>query len=586
MNESKTEALERRIIAQQKTIDALMDAADGGGSTSGTSFAIWQEHVGLARVVDRKTHRLREALEEIQSLHASLTEKTEELEEAASAQRAIVEALDANVCILDEHGAVIETNAYWGAMAAQDAGVRAAVDAILAGSDRIHVLDTPCRGPDERWFQVRVSPLPSGVRGRVMIAYIDVTNLLATQEALAAKSEEADMLALVARHTDSAVVIIDPDGLIRWVNESFTLVNGYSEAEAIGKRPMELLHTEEERARLEPQILEHISCGRGFGAEVTCHAKDGRAYPAELEIRPVRDRDGSLRRVVAISKDITARKDGEARLAQAERLESIGQLAAGVAHEINTPMQYIGDNLTFLARAVDFVRPVAAALETPGGCDEARELIGQPRFQFIAQRAPRAIEQALEGVEAVSKIVRAMKAVSHMGGDDEQSLTDLNQCVETALTVSRNEWKYVAEVETHLAEDLPQILADAGALNQVVLNLLVNAGHAIGDRVSGDERGRITVTTRCAAAGDEIVLEVADTGTGMRPEVAARIFDPFYTTKGVGRGTGQGLTLARNIVVKRYGGSIDVATALGEGTVFTVRLPTSGRRRSGGEEAA
>ena len=575
MSDDRVAALEQQLEAQRRTIEALMDAVERRDTAANpTAFGVWQQQVSLASIVDRKTRRLRDALGEIREFHRALTEKSRELEQAASFQRAIVDAIDANVCILDEHGVVIETNAYWSAFASQSAEVDAAAHAILAGSDARFVLDYPCEGPDGRWYQVRVSPLPAVDRGRVMIAYLDITALVEAERALAAKSEEAALLALVARHMDSAVLIADPDGRIVWVNESFTTQTGYTVEEAVGRHPAELLQGPEAGPGVAARVEAELRCGRGFSAEITSFTKSGRAYPAELEVRPVFDDLGQLRRVVGISRDITRRLESEARLAHAERFEAIGQLAAGVAHEINTPMQYIGDNLSFLQKAFDLVAPVLADLAGPEP-DVAAIIaaVHERRFRFAVEHTPSAIEHAREGVRAVSSIVSAMRAFSHRGALGEKAATDLNACIETTLTVCRNEWKYVAEVETDLAPDLPRVMAEGSALNQVILNLVVNAAHAIGEVVSGDERGRITITSRHDPATEEVVIEVADTGAGVPPAIIDRIFDPFFTTKEVGKGTGQGLTLARSIVVKRHGGSISVTSPPGHGACFTVRLP-------------
>ena len=540
-----------------------------------TAFAVWHQQVALVGVVDRKTRRLREALEEIRGLHESLTAKSAELELAARSQRAIVEALDARICILDHAGSTAVQNDFWHAFATTDKAVRAAVHGILAGSVEVVVLQSACRGPDGRWYQVRVCPLPAAEHGRVMVAYLDNTDLVGAERALVAKSEEAAMLALVARHMESAVLICDARGYVEWTNESFTQQTGYAFAEAVGQAALELLVAPDAVRDLGERIRSRLVLAEPFSAEIKHTARDGRVYPAEIDIRPVTADDGSLWRTVAILRDVSARNAAEVRLAQAERLESMGEMAAGVAHEINTPMQYIGDNLTFLRRALEVGLPLVTMLDGPD-FDHAKaiELASNSRFRFIMERIPSAIDHALEGVAAVSKIVGAMQAFSRFGGGDVRALTDVNACVEMALTFSRSAWKYIAEVETRLAPDLPLIEADGGEINQVILNLILNAAHAVGDAAKDGALGTITVTTRHDA--DCVVLEVADTGHGIPPEIIGRVFDPFFTTKEVGKGTGQGLTLAHTIVVKRHGGTIDVSSSPGHDTIFTVRLPIGG----------
>jgi signal transduction histidine kinase len=256
----------------------------------------------------------------------------------------------------------------------------------------------------------------------------------------------------------------------------------------------------------------------------------------------------------------------ELELRRAQKLESVGQLAAGVAHEINTPIQFVGDNLRFLHDA--FGELLEAVRPAPGAQPPAEAGMD---VEFLAQEVPLAVAQALEGVERVATIVRAMKAFGHPT-EAGQRANDLNEALRNTITVARNELKYAAEVQTDLA-DLPPVVCNLGDLNQVFLNLLVNAAHAIAEVVAEGERGRITVRTR--PAGPDVVIVVEDTGGGIPEAVRERVFDPFFTTKEVGRGTGQGLALARTII-EQHRGSIEFETEVGRGTTFTIRLPVAG----------
>jgi signal transduction histidine kinase len=273
------------------------------------------------------------------------------------------------------------------------------------------------------------------------------------------------------------------------------------------------------------------------------------------------------------------RLENELRLAQ--RLESIGQLAAGIAHEINTPMQYIGDNVHFLTRAFDgissFVEQALSALAEPltGNWAEARGgLVAAQkklRMRFLMEEVPRALEASKDGIQHVSKIVQAMKSFAHQDRD-EKTPSDINRTLSDTLTVAQNEYKLLATVQTDFGE-LPTVLCFAGKLNQVFLNLLVNAAHAIADaRKPG--LGLIKVSSR--ALDGVVEVRVSDDGCGIPPEVGDRVFDQFFTTKEVGRGSGQGLSLARSIVVDAHGGSIRFESSLGVGTTFIVRLPVDG----------
>lgn len=275
------------------------------------------------------------------------------------------------------------------------------------------------------------------------------------------------------------------------------------------------------------------------------------------------------------------RVEGELRLAH--RLEAVGQLAAGVAHEINTPIQYVGDSVQFLAdayleltqldpaytRAIDALR--ARGDERTAASMEA--LRSEIDAEFLLAQVPRAFERAFDGLRQVAGIVRAMKAFAHPG-EATRTSADINDALANTLAVARNEYKYVADVETEFAA-LPRIPCYAAELNQVFLNLVVNAAHAVAQSVEGTtRRGHIRVRTsidnECAA------IEVSDDGVGIPDAIKERIFDPFFTTKPVGKGTGQGLTIARSIVTKHQG-RVEVRSRVGHGTTIRVLLPIEDR---------
>jgi signal transduction histidine kinase len=272
-----------------------------------------------------------------------------------------------------------------------------------------------------------------------------------------------------------------------------------------------------------------------------------------------------------------------AQLVQAQKLESIGQLAAGIAHEINTPTQFIGDNLRFLEDAFGELAPVlvqrqrscaGAGVSGPANTPLPRTATATSKddLEYLIEEIPKAIAQSLEGVGRVANIVRSMKEFSHPGTDELQPV-DLNKALECTLTVCRNEWKYVADVVTDLDPSLPLVPCMPGACNQVFLNLIINAAHAIADKQGSNSttKGTITVSTR--VDGDWVEVRVADTGTGIAEKHRTKVFDPFFTTKKVGRGTGQGLAIARSVIVDKHGGTLSFETEVGRGTAFIVRLP-------------
>ncbi|MHB8901991.1 MAG: sensor histidine kinase [Thermoguttaceae bacterium] len=284
-----------------------------------------------------------------------------------------------------------------------------------------------------------------------------------------------------------------------------------------------------------------------------------------------------------LREEIAERERTQRELAQAQKLESIGHLAAGIAHEINTPAQYVGDNTRFLQEAFasfdtllhKFDELMQAARHnklTKELLAEVEAAVQNADIDYLTEEVPKAIGQSLEGIERVANIVRAMKEFSHPGNGQKQAV-DLNRAVQSTLTVSQNEWKYVAELVTDFAADLPSVPCLPNEFSQVILNLVVNAAQAIADVVGDGStcKGRITVRTR--RDGDWAELRIEDTGTGIPKHIRANVFDHFFTTKEVGKGTGQGLTIAHSIVTKRHSGTLAFETEVGRGTTFIIRLP-------------
>ncbi len=273
----------------------------------------------------------------------------------------------------------------------------------------------------------------------------------------------------------------------------------------------------------------------------------------------------------------------EVQLRSAQKLEAVGQLAAGIAHEINTPAQYVGDNIRFLNESFNSTTEVLDAYNQlliaarndqifPELLSKIEKTLEANDIEFLLEQIPSAISETMEGIGRISKIVLAMKEFSHPG-KKEKFPSDLNRAIETTTTVARNEWKYVAELELCLDPMLPKVPCFLGEFNQCILNLVVNAAHAIGDAIqsSTDTRGKISICTRLD--GNDVEIRVKDTGTGIPKAAQPRIFDPFFTTKEVGKGTGQGLTIVYNTIVKMHNGTVTFETTPGKGTVFILRLP-------------
>lgn len=290
--------------------------------------------------------------------------------------------------------------------------------------------------------------------------------------------------------------------------------------------------------------------------------------------------------------DVSERRKMELQLRQSQRLESIGHLAAGVAHEINTPTQYITDNVTFLRQAYgDITRllnnfntlMITAKKESfhPNLQETIDNCLTEIDFEQLKDEIPSAIDQSLNGLERITEIVRAMRTFSHPGGREKQA-SNINEALESTLTVSKNTWKYVADVNTSFAQNLPLLHCFPSDLNQVFLNLIVNATDAIKDVVgeTPTNKGTITIVTEKIAPDRDgmhgwIQISISDTGIGIPNEMHHRLFEPFFTTKPVGKGTGQGLAIAYNVIVEKHNGDISFKSQQGKGTTFKIKLPLS-----------
>ncbi|WDQ18658.1 PAS domain-containing sensor histidine kinase [Rhodopirellula sp. P2] len=313
--------------------------------------------------------------------------------------------------------------------------------------------------------------------------------------------------------------------------------------------------------------------------ELTHLRTDGTCYP--VHVRTLTIEHESEQAFVACATDMTLYKKLESKLLQAQKLESIGQLAAGIAHEINTPMQCICGNIDFLQNYSDRLLQIVDTFQgllqkSPESwehrIDTIAELLKKNRFDFIRSQFPMAIEETSTAAKRVVEIVRAMRVMSHPGSHSK-SPTDINALIQDASILSRNRWKYAATVNLVLDAELPTIDARPAELSQVFLNLIINAADAIGDTPPSDttELGQIRVVTTYDDAN--IYIELSDNGPGMSDEVQAKAFEPFFTTKEVGKGTGQGLSIAYDVITKLHGGTVDLQSEVGEGTLFTLCLP-------------
>lgn len=389
-----------------------------------------------------------------------------------------------------------------------------------------------------------------------------------------AKSKER-LLNTLLEGLNAAFVVIDRD--------SDTIVTANPGAEELFRVPIADLLQQPCSSVLQPLLgnSARVICGLGDNvpeySEERVQRKDGSATPVDRFVLPVSE---THRAVVLL--DTSARKELERQLNIAQKMESIGLLASGIAHEINTPIQFVGDSVRFLQDAFVDLKSLLEVYADLGEqsrkdgrhaelMDSIEELAEGADLEFILEESPRAFDRALDGVDRVARIVLAMKNFSHPGSDEKKAV-DLNKALENTITVAKNEWKYYAQMRTELDDDLPLVTCLPGDMNQAFLNIIVNAAHAIRDIVAeSGNLGEIVVSTR--KDGDRAVIRIKDSGSGIAPENINKVFDPFFTTKEVGKGTGQGLAIVHDIVVNKHAGAIDVESELGKGSTFLISLP-------------
>lgn len=399
------------------------------------------------------------------------------------------------------------------------------------------------------------------------------------------------------------VSVSDANQKIIYANEKFCEISQFSLGELQGGHFCIGIGDEHSDEFFE-EMLATIGEGKIWHGLLCNHRKDESVYWTDATIVPFCDETGTPYKYVVIRTDITKQKEIEAEirarkaeaeaahreleaaqsdLLHAEKLASIGRLAAGIAHEINTPTQFVGDNTRFLKDAFEDLTKLlkvcqqilSKAKDGPVDnelCAQAAAISEEIDLEYLTDEIPTAIDQALEGVDRVSNIVRSMKEFSHPGSEGKTRI-DINHAIESTATVSKNEWKYCAKLVTNFDPNLPEVPCLPGEFNQVILNILVNGAHAIMSRngENSNELGEITVSTR--ADGEFAEIRIGDTGCGMPDEIRDKIFEPFFTTKEVGKGTGQGLAVARSVIVDKHQGTIRVESEQGKGTTFIIRLP-------------
>ncbi|WP_169433133.1 PAS domain-containing sensor histidine kinase [Maridesulfovibrio zosterae] len=400
-------------------------------------------------------------------------------------------------------------------------------------------------------------------------------------------SQSEAMQRAITDAVQSAVFLIDDKDTIQFVNPAAQTMFGYIKEEFIGKKLHTMLVPKKYQETASKGLAHFSKTGKGpvldKMQEMVALHKDGKELTTLVHV-------GKLWRnkawwAVGSVIDITKLKEIQADLIKSQqeaiqtgRLASIGHLAAGMAHVINTPAQYVGDNLIFINDSISSIRYVFEAARNLAesspksqATDAFTEACSNEEILYIFEELPSAISQSQDGMRYITKIVQSMKAFSHPG-NNQKSFDDINKILDAVITITHNSYKEVATVETHFAPDIPLILCCASEIQQVFLNLMINAIQSIQDSNNKEkELGKIDIST--VSKDDFVIISVADTGDGVPEEIRDRIFDPFYTTKPVGQGTGQGLSICYDIVVNKHSGTIEVGNNPESGAIFTIQLP-------------
>lgn len=409
--------------------------------------------------------------------------------------------------------------------------------------------------------------------------FMDITESKTAEEHLI---EQQVTLDSILTGIKAAFLIVDPDTMeILDSNEQASILFGLEKKDILATRCRTLLESDLCNTEV---ILgdDYVDVSGSFlNREITLKLGDDNIVPVSMS--RVKLQHEGMQCFALIMFDITEKKSLERQLSFAQKLEAVGQLAAGIAHEINTPIQYIGGNLSYMDSTFEKVKNLVETsnilvkeLENEKISSDVSsnfvQIVEEVNSEFILEEYPLAIKDSMEGVEQVASIVLAMKRFSHPDVE-EKTTVNINEAIQNVVTVAKNEWKYASELEMDLSENIPLVMCNPGEINQAVLNVLVNAAHTNADKMK--ETGTMGKIAICTLEKNGFVeISISDTGKGIKEEDSDKIFDPFFTTKEVGKGTGQGLSITYSIMEK-YGGSIDFKTKMGKGTVFTLRVPVT-----------
>jgi PAS domain S-box-containing protein len=533
-------------------------------------------------------------------LETRVEERTQELESSKVFQEQVLDSIDAELCLLDQAGDIIFANKRWQSFGQDDPDLQklpavnenffdacekehdsrynvelaSAIREIRDEKRKEFLMEYSCdSGPRQRWFHLKVNRVKLSTGTAISLMQHDISGAKRDQA-------RAASFAKLIMDSPSEVYIFDADSF-RFVEINQGACNnlGYVRSEMLAMSPADIKPDFSEQ-----QLREHCNAlttglvdSQHF--ETTHERKDGSTYCVSIDLHCSTLQGRKV--LVAFATDVTDRKKLEQQLGESRKLESVGQLAAGVAHEINTPMQCVFGNVEFLQTSFERLlmlsdRIVEMLEQSSVDWDEERKTLNELResyrYDYLRAQTPDAIAEAADASNRVISIIRAMKIMSHPGSS-AKSATDVHDMIQSAATITRGRWKRCAEMVFDFDPELTMVDLLPAEISQVFMNLIVNAADAIMEKIgeTPSELGKITISTHCDS--EWVTLCFSDTGSGMPDSVKSRIFDPFFTTKEVGRGTGQGLSICRDVIVKRHSGTLEVQSDIGSGTEFKIRIP-------------
>lgn len=541
-------------------------------------------------------------LKEKKLLESRVLQRTKELDSIRLFQERVLNSIDAHLCILDSQGQILFVNDKWlqhgkengvendwepigrnylefcenvtGEAASISHQTASAIRQIIRGERANFMAEYSCPSSDkERWFHIRINQVEQDDEVCVVVAHVDISDIKLAQ------SRAASLAKLVLESPNELYIFSRETLQFLEVNKGACLNLGYSRSELLSMAPLDI-QPEMDSVQFHQLLLQlNQSKANSLQFETIHRRKNGSDYSCSISLHNGTFESQDV--LIAFVRDQTEQKQLENRLRQSQKLESIGQLAAGIAHEINSPMQCVFSNVEFLHRSFDRVTAVtdrfiqlleSNEINWSSERAELQDLREEYRYDYLREQSPLALQEAADASKRVISIVRAMRTMSHPG-TAQKVPSDIHELLRNAATITRNRWKYVAQLEFDFDEKLKSAHVLPAELSQVFINLLVNAADAISEKAGSEPRelGQITIQTKLL--DDRVFIKIQDTGAGIPESVRQRIFDPFFTTKGVGKGTGQGLAITYDAITNKHHGTIDVISSEGIGSSFLIHLP-------------